>query len=300
MKVLCKGQEIPTGDITLRVSIFEYSAVLSFSVPALIPTDEFILQIEDDMPFVPVSIERENTAAYRYTCYPKGYWDFLHKVSQPVCLDGDLPTLLDALSLTEYTVLHSTPQAHWVLPSLRGKTLMDVLTKQITAIDGGCPFAYFNVAGGLTWGDVLTECLTDPKGTFYGMLMEDRSSNAYQSAVPGVVHFMFFDEDTFTPQEATFLKDSSEANMFRYVADEDEKRATLAELQSNFWRRKVATTVSKFDDVTMSGITPGLKVINTQTDKQYVLVSYETTWNPSGADNKFELFPSIIPEQNIF
>lgn len=297
MKVLCKGTEVPTGDITLRGSLFEYTTLLSFSLPAAIPTDEFTFQTGGtEFAFVPVTVERQDVQSVKYTCYPKGYWEFLQKVSQPVSMDGTVPELLDALALTEYVVFHTTPKAHWVLPAMRGKTLMDLLTRQITAVDGGCPFVYFNLGGQLTWGDVLTECLNNPQGLFLGTLTSETSTSAYMAAVPGIVHITFYDEDTYTQQDVSFLAGSSEANLFRYVADADERRAAVAEMQSLFWRRKVATTSVKFENVTMTGITPGIKVMDSN-ERQYVVVGYETVYTPNGIQNTLELFPSIIPEQ---
>ena len=299
MQLLLDGNPFFPGTVTIRESVFEYGTVLSFTSNMPLIFEEIALQITENIPYVPVVIEQLDVASFQYVCYPKGYVDFLQNVSRCVSVNTDLPGLLDTLSVCDYICYHKTQSTHWILPSLRGKNLLDELTNRVTSVNGGCPTFHFGVSGKLIFSDLLVECGSDYAGAFFGTLSKSRSSTASMNTTPGKVNFVFYDEDTFTDESATFQEGTGVSNVFRYVVNKDTENQVISEMQSRYWRKFVANSLRSYDNVQSPSISPGVKVRNLYSEEEFICVSSIATMSAENTELSVQLFPVIKPEQML-
>lgn len=297
MQLLLDGNPFFPGTVTIRESVFEYSTVLTFNSIMPLIFEEITLQISENIPYVPVMIEQLDTSSFQYTCYPKSYVDFLQNVSRCVSIKSDLPGLLETLSVCDYICYHKTQSTHWVLPSLRGKNLLNELTNRVVSVNGGCPTFHFGVSGKLIFSDLLAECESDYAGAFFGTLAKSRSSTASMNNIPGKVNFVFYDEDSFTDGSATFQEGTGVSNVFRYVVDRDTENQVVAEMQSRYWRKFVSNSLREYEKVQSPSISPGVKVRNLHSDEEFICVTSIATISAEDTELSVQLFPVIKPEQ---
>lgn len=297
MRLLVNNNPIYPGPVTIRESVFEYCPILTFTMNTPVYAEEFVLEIQDQLTFVPVKVEQVDSLSYQYTCYPKDYLKFLNTLTSPVNVIGDLKLLLDSIAVSRYGILHKTQETHWVYPSMRGKTLIDRLSQDVKAVGGGCPTFHFSMAGDLLFSDIISECSAEPKGYVIGTITKMSSSIAFENMYPGFVRFHFFGEDTFETQEATFLENAGKVNYYKYIVSSDRKELEIRRMQSQFWRKYVSASTMVMENTQNSVVSPGLKFRNTNTKDDFICLSTASSYESGGVQTTLELFPCVKTNQ---
>lgn len=299
MQLLLDGEQIPLGTITVRESVFEYSATLVFQSFTPLAFEKITLVVDSETEYSPVRTEQLTQTAYQYTCYPKKYVEFLQKVTVPLNMEANVTDLLQALSLAEFSVNHNSIPLQHVLPSLRGKSIIDYLTRYSRFENGGCPTFHFGVSGGLIASDIISESLETYKGAFSGVMQKNTVSLASQNKNAGKVIFHFYDDNSYSTQEATFLEGAGITNLYRRVNSEAAKQLCIAEMQSKFWRNFVQNQVFQVTDAVAVGISPGIKVRSMTGEQEYVVTSTTTVIENNQPSTTLEVCRAFQPEQKI-
>lgn len=300
MQLLIDGNQAPLGNLTLRESVFEYAATLTFQSFAPLAFENATLVASDvETKYGLVRTEQVSQFAYQYTCYPQTYLDFLNKVTDPLNQEITVDEVLKALALTEFSVIHRSLPLHYSIPSLRGRSILDFLVKFSKFEQGGCPTYHFGTSGGLIVSDLLSECLEEYKGTFVGTTQKSNVSFASQNKNAGKVIFHFYDEDSYSTQEVTFLENSGVTNLYRRVNDEASKALVISEMQSKFWRAYFQTQSLQVTDTAAVGISPGIKVRSMVSEFEYIVTATSTTIDNNQSSTTLDLCRAIQPEQKL-
>lgn len=303
MKLFIDGVEFYPGEMTIRESCFEYSAVLSFTsfMPLVFQTASVQFDgLEDKVDYTLVTMEQVADTSFQYLCYPKGYIDFINMTIKPQNMQGTLKDLLDTLAVCEVELYSETQKQHWVLPSMRGKALIDFLTDRVIAVKGGCPTFHFGTSGRLTFVDLLASCVTEPMGVFTGTLKSSKSSDASMNAIPGKVNYTFFTEDTYSSRVAVYMQNTGISNYFKYIATEDIQDQVIASMQAKFWRNFIRNSLATYTHLVYPVIIPGFLCRRTDGESytDAVCVSKVTTVNHSDPVITGEFYHARTAEQS--
>lgn len=298
MKLLAGGNEIIFTELTVRESLFEYSAFVEFSVFTPTPVSEYTLEFQNmSCDLVPVKSEIRETGLFRITCYPKSYVEFLNQVTVPLEDTCDLTKILDSLAVADHFEKHKTQETHWFLPSFRGKSLIDKLTQLVQAESGGCPTFHFTLDGKLWFSDVISECYEQPASAFSGTLSRSVSAITFINEAAGKVNFVFYDEDTITQHTSTFLEGAGQVTVYKLLSNPENKTHEITKAQSVFWRRYVKNSVMNVTKASTYSTTVGVKIKEIGSEADYILIGYTVKTIGQSADVSLEVFPCIKPNQ---
>lgn len=299
MRVLIGGEDIGCSSITLRQSVFEYTTVLTFVTSIPVVSEEFVLETSSKTTFIPVRVEQVSRYNYQYVCYPKGYIEFLNSLTDPISIEGDTTDLFRALSICKFEALQQTQRSRWVLPSMRGISVVKKALETSSAVNGGCPCMFFTINGTLLFCDVIAECFDQAKGEFDGTLKSNATGLSFMNQVAGRVKFSFYTEDTFEERDVTFLENSGVVHALKYVVTEDQKEFEIRRYQSAFWRKYVAGSVSVFTEVQSTGLHPGLKYSNMSGRGDFICISNTIELQGNFSKVSAEMLPVIKPNQKL-
>ena len=299
MQVIIEGVAAHPSQIVLSESLFDYTTTLEFSLEYPAAFASCTLQMTHEFEYVPVLVRQSTAQTFTYLCYPKGDVDFLQGLSAPINMTGDLSALLDMLSMCRHQVVGTTQSQKWVLASMRGKTIMDKISKEVRFVNGGCPTAHFDISGTLICLDVLDRCVGEAVGTVSGTLVEGLSSATSMNQLPGKVRFHFFDDNTYSTKTDEYVTKAGISNMYKFVVSDDRKSQVEARLQAQYWRRYVSSSVETYTKLMTAVLTPGQKVKMMGTEREYVCISVRTEASAHGAEVTGVLLPSIAPTQKL-
>lgn len=299
MQVLVDGYDIKVPTASVTESVFNYCSVLTFvsDVP-LVDGERIELATTGRYPFVAVKSSKADRDRWSYTCYPESYVNFLNSRSAPVNIKGDFKKMLDSVGV-DAELIHKTQDTHWNYPSMKGKYAIDKFLNDVVAVDGGCPTMFFSFTGTLFFSDLLSECLQPAKGVLFGDTEQMDLSLTQQNEYSGKVDFTFYNEDTFKTRTCTFLEGAGYGSVFQYLANDDNEELIVRSYQSSFWRNYINTSKLLMNNVQIERAMIGTKVSIPDREREFILVSCETTLSSGTVTNRVELFPCIIPTQTL-
>lgn len=300
MRVTVSGSDLSGWDISLRESVFENCAVLQFSLASMVPVTKVEFDSHGDLlPFTVVQVETKGDRVFEYTAYPSGYVNFLNSVTRPVNLRGSLKDLLLSLAPCEYRLYHATPIQDWVLPSLRGGSLMKEIYSSAVGVNGGCPTVHFSPDGVLVFVDLLTESSQDAKFMFDGSVQSTRNALTWINQSSGRVVYRIFGNETYSKEETVFLRDAGVVNAYKYLVDDNFLANEVSKHQALFWRRYYSNNVISVTSVINAGIIPGFRGTFLSQKQDYVCVSVAMVGGQDMVEVTAEFVPVVLFGQGV-